>query len=920
MRTLRRLFHRLFSWTSTRHDEERLRFEIEEHIASQMDDNVRAGMTYDEARRQAALKFGSIEAMKETHRDQRGVPFVETLIQDTRHALRRLRFAPAFTIATVLTLSLGIGATTTIFTLMNAVLVKSLPVTKPDELYRLGKETHCCYMGGYSQDHEFTLVSYQLYTYLRDHTTGFSDLAAFPSIQLTFGVRRSGTPESAQSYPGEFVSGNYFRMFGLTAYAGRLLTPDDDRPNAPPTAVMSFRVWQEKYGADPSVIGATYNFNERPVTVVGIAPPGFFGDTLRSTPTEFFLPLNIEPVVQTDSDLFKYDTHWLALIGRVPPGFTPGAIEAEMRVELKQWLRSHWAEMNPTDRLKFPQQTLFLAPGGSGITRMREQYQRWLLILMMVTAFVLLIACANVASLMLVRGMERRRQVSLSMALGARLSRVVREPLIESILLSLVGGAAGIALAFVGTGLILRLAFPVLPGYAAVPIDASPSLPVLLFAFATSIATGIAFGIVPAWTAGRVDPIEALRGSGRATTGAGSVPRKTLVVLQAALSLVLLTAAGLLTSAFNSLENQRLGFEPQGRLVATVNPKLAGYRPQQLPQLYRRLLDGSAHIPGVSSVALALYAPPNGGWFSEVFVDGRPTPAPGADYSSSWNRISAGYFDAVGTPVARGRGVTDQDTATSRRVAVVSEAFARKFFDNENPIGKHFGRTAETSREFEIVGVVRDARYITRRLNEPVGPIFFLPETQAEYEKTNLGSLYLHELVIAARPGVSVPVASIRQGIASVDPRLPVISIRGMKDDVSSLFVQPRLIARLSSLFGVLSLLLASIGLYGVTAYNAGRRTGEIGVRIALGASRSQVVRLVLRGAFTLILVGLALGLPLTFVVGRVLGSQLYGASPYNPVVTISAIVALSLSALIASLVPALRASSISPSGALRAD
>ena len=415
-----------------------------------------------------------------------------------------------------------------------------------------------------------------------------------------------------------------------------------------------------------------------------------------STPPDFFLPLNTEPFVQSDADLNKYDTHWLDLIGRIQPGATPASIEAEMRVELKQWLRSHWGEMSANDRAKFPEQTLFLSPGGAGITSMREQYEHWLQILMMVTGFVLLIVCANVANLMLVRGMERRRQTSLSMALGARASRIVRQALTESILLSLFGGAAGLAIAFAGTRLILHFAFPSLPGFAGVPIDASPSMPVLLFAFVTSLATGVAFGIAPAWMATRVDPIEALRGASRSTARAGSLPRKTLVVVQAALSLVLLSAAGLLTAALQRLENQDFGFEQDRRIVATMNPRLAGYRPGQLSPLYRRIHDSIAGIPGVSSVALCLYSPQSGGgWGAGVWVDGHPAPGPKDDNFAAWDRVTAGYFDVIGTPIVKGRGISEQDTATSRHVAVINEAFARKFFRNEDPIGKHFGRKAE---------------------------------------------------------------------------------------------------------------------------------------------------------------------------------------------------------------------------------
>jgi predicted permease len=919
MRPLRRFFRRLFSWTSAQRDEERLKAEIEEHLALQTAENLRAGLSPADARREAALKFGAVEAMKESYREESGLPFAETLIWDLRLACRRFRMAPAFTVSTLLTLALGIGATTSIFTLAHAVLLKSLPVARPEELYRIGKEARCCYLAGYSQDKEFSLVSYDLYKYLRDNTKGFAELAAFPAADLLFGVRRVGSQEAAATYAGEFVSGNYFAMFGIGAYAGRTLTAEDDKAGAPPVAVMSYRLWQGTYGSDPSVIGRTFNVDEKPFTIVGITPPGFFGDTLRSVPPDFFLPLNTEPYVESEADLNKYGQHWLELIGRIAPGARPASIEAAMRVELKQWLRSHWGEMSAGDRAKFPEQTLFLVPGGAGIGSMRERYERWLLILMTVTGFVLLIVCANVANLMLVRGMERRRQTSLSMALGARASRIVRQNFTECMALSLLGGAAGLGVAFLGTRLLLHLAFPANSGMAGIPIDASPSLPVLLFAFGVSAIAGVAFGIAPAWAATRTDPIEALRGASRVTARAGSLPRKALVVVQIALSLVLLSASGILTSALRALENQDFGFEQDRRIVAKINPRLAGYQPSQLSQLYRRIHDSIASVPGVSSVALCLYSPPGGGWGSGIWVDGQPAPGPRDDNSSSWDRVTARYFDVIGTPIVRGRGISDDDTAASRHVAVINEAFARKFFRNEDPIGRYFGRNAEARREFEVVGIVKDARYLTDSPEQPSGPLFFLPEAQADYTKS-AGSLFLHDIVILTRPGASLSVAAVRQAMASADPGMPIVSIQTLREKVGLQFTQQRLIARLTSFFGVLSLMLASIGLYGVIAYNAGRRVSEVGVRIALGATRGDVIRLILRGAFGLILAGLSIGLPLTFGAGRLLGSQLYGVNPYSPAVTIAAVVALALSALLASIVPAIRASLIPPLDALRSE
>jgi predicted permease len=590
-----------------------------------------------------------------------------------------------------------------------------------------------------------------------------------------------------------------------------------------------------------------------------------------------------------------------------------------MRIELTQWLRSHWGQMDAVERAKFPEQTLYLRPGGAGISSMRDQYEHWLQILMLVSGFVLLIVCANVANLMLVRGIERRRQTCLSMALGAQASRLVRQALTESILLSLLGGAAGLGIAFAGTSLILYFAFPSGSG----PISASPSMPVLLFAFGVSLLTGVVFGIAPAWMATRVDPVEALRGANRSTARTGSLPRKTLVMFQAALSLVLLSVSGLLTAALHKLQNQNFGFDQERRVVVHISPLTAGYRLDQLTSLDRRIHDSLSSIPGVSAVALCKYSPlSGGGWGGGVWVDGHPAP----DNHAFLDQVTARYFDAIGTPILQGRGISEQDTATSRHVAVINEAFARKYFKNEDPIGKHFGKDGIKSvHQYEIVGVVQDARYFDSNFGKPIGPFFFLPAAQQDISPEtgkviSPGSYFLNGIVLVTQPGAGLSYAQIRKTMASVDLNLPIISIHTLKQEVDGVFTQQHLIARLTSLFGLLSLVLASIGIYGVTAYNAGSRINEIGIRMALGADRRQVIALVLRGAFGLISIGLLIGLPLTFAAGRFLGSQLYGISPYNATVTVVAVAILGISALVASFIPALRASLISPLEALRVE
>ena len=865
---------------------------------------------------------------------RKGFTLLDMMWQDARYALRRLRKAPTFTVTTVLTLALGIGATTSIFTLAYAVMWKSLAVADPGDLYRLGKQMQCCSRTGYSQGSEFSMVSYELYKQLRDHTQGFEALAAFQASDETqFGVRRSGDSEPAQSYGGEFVSGNYFAMFGLHAYAGRTLTAGDDLPGAPAAALMSYRLWQARYGSDPSVIGSVFLVDGKPFTVVGITPIAFFGDRLRNSPPDFYLPLGTEPTLDVSANVNKPDSHWLHVIGRIKPGGSPVSLEAQMRVELKQWLRSHWNDMSANDRADFSEQTLFLRPGGAGITSMRQQYEHWLQILIMVAGFVLLIVCANVANLMLVRGMERRQQISLSMALGAQAWRMVRQALTESILLALLGGLAGLAIATGGTPLILHFAFPTQSGMAGIPIDASPSGPLLLFVLAVSFLTGVASGIAPAAIAARTNPMDALRGASRSVgplsnSRTGSLSRKALVVCQAALSLALLSVSVLLTTVLHHLEHQDLGVDPGRRLVMNTNPRLAGYNSDQLTPLYQCIRDSLGRLPGVSGVALCAYAPLTGvAWGADIRIYGKPAPGPkDDDFFAILERVTPGFFTVIGTPLVRGRGISGQDTALSPHVAVVNEAFARRFFPHEDPIGKRFGRWAGGADHYQIVGVAKDALYVTFDLGKPITPGIFLPESQHDFGskvgagELNPGTHFLNDIVVSIRPGMSLSLDRVRKALATVDPNLPIVSTQMLSERVAGQFVQQRLLARLTSCFGLLSLVLASIGIYGVTAYNAMQRTNEMAVRMSMGAARKDVITLVLRDAFGLIVLGLLLGCPVTWAAGRFLGSQLYGMHPYYSAVIPMAAIALGLSALTASLIPAFRVSSISPVEALRSE
>jgi putative ABC transport system permease protein len=462
------------------------------------------------------------------------------VIDDVRYALRQFARSPGFTGTAVLTLALGIGATTAIFTLVHAVLLKSLPVSKPSELIRIGDIENCCVNGGVEDN--WSLFSYDQYKRFRDNTQGFTELAAFEAGRGLLGVRRSASNQPAESLRSEYVSGNYFSMFGISAYAGRMFTDEDDHKGAEPVAVMSYATWQEKYGHDPSVIGSTFILNGLPFTVIGITPPGFYGDRMERPPA-FWVPLNEETIIDGAANFMQFpEADWLDLIGRLQPGANPKTIEAQMQLELRQWLMGPNAKLQPGERELVPKQTLHLSPGGAGVQMMRDQYQAGLHLLMWVSAFVLLIACANVANLMLVRAASRRQHTSVQAALGAPRSRQIRQVLTESTVLALLGGIVGVGFAFACTRLILRLAFQ----SNKVAISALPSLPVLGFTFAVCILTGIFFGVAPAWMTAHADPADALRGAHRATAHTAGWTQKTLVVAQAALSLVLLCAAGLL--------------------------------------------------------------------------------------------------------------------------------------------------------------------------------------------------------------------------------------------------------------------------------------------------------------------------------------------------------------------------------------
>lgn len=851
------------------------------------------------------------------------------MFPELRQALRQLRKSPGFTATAVVTLGLGIGATTAIFTLVQQVMLKSLPVTKPGELWRIGKKIHCCGWGGYTQDEEFSIFSWDLYKHFRDNTPEFADLAALEGGSQQLAVRPAGSQQLVVSRNGQYVSGNFFQTFGIGPWIGRVLQPSDDIEGAPPVAVMSYRIWKEKYGGDPKVVGSVYLIDGHPFTVVGVAPPGFFGAKLSGWGMpDIWIPVTTEPMLEGSTTRLKLPSqHWLDIIGRVKPGTDPKKLEARLRVEVHDWQASHVADMLPQEKEVWQQQKLYLTPGGAGVDDMRAQYEDGLKLLLAAAGCVLLVACANIANLLLARGLKNRQQTSVRVALGASRSQLVRKALVESVTLGVVGGILGVTVAYAGTRLIVHLAFGIASADNYVPIQSTPSVPVLLFTLVVAVLTGVVFGIAPAWMTSHAEPIEALRGS-RGTTGTKAKwPQRILVIAQAAMSLVLLSAAALLGQSLRNLEHQDYGFEMNGRYVAWINPKLANYKPEQLDNLFKEILDKVGAIPGVQKVAGCLYAPMSGdSWNTGVFVEGKPEPSAKEDYGAMWLRVTPGFFETVGNPMLMGRPITDQDTASTRRVVVVNEAFAKRFFKGENPIGQHFGPDKkENAGWWEIVGVAKTMRYNSYEMEKPARPMFFLAESQTDPVLTvdqagEAWSHYLYNLVLWA-PGHPVNLeAQVRKALGDIDPNLVLYTVDPYQHLIDTSFAQQNMIATLTLLFGGLALVLAAVGLYGVTAYTVEQRTSEIGVRMALGADRGRVVKMVLRGAFWQVGVGLLIGIPAAIGAGKLIADQLYGVKAWDPMMLGGATLLLGLAALAAAIIPAQRAANLDPVDALRAE
>jgi predicted permease len=709
------------------------------------------------------------------------------------------------------------------------------------------------------------------------------------------------------------VSGNYFRTFGLQPAAGRLLTDADDTIGAPATAVMSYTTWQQKFAGDASVVGSTFWVNTKPVTVVGVAPRGFFGDRMAASPPEFYLPIETMTDLANASHVHDPETAWLYIIGRVKPGVAPGMLQEKVNGILRQDFATKSSFSTENGKKLLPRVHATLSPGGVGIQTMQEGYGSHLHLLMWISGLVLLIACANIANLLLVRGMGRRTELSVRAALGAMRGRIVRQLLTESILLAGLGGLLGLGVAYAGTRMLLLLAFP---GAQNIPIEARPSLEVIGFAFGLSMLTGILFGVAPAWISAQAKPADALRTGARTTAAGTSLLQRTLVVLQAALSLVLLVGAGLFSQSLNKLQNTDLKLDARNRYIVHINPQAAGYSPMQLDALYRTIEDRFRAVPGVVKVGLSTYAPmEDNRWNNWVSIKGDPK----AQGLAGFVKVNGDYFDSVGTKVVMGRGIGVRDTSTAPGVAVVNQAFVGEYLSGKNPIGQWIGQP-NMPGDFEIVGVVENTAYTDVQLKDRsmyFVPLLQRPASDKDPIEKDL-SLYAGTMVLETAGPVSNVEEIARRTLASINPNLTVVLFQTFDEQIAGMFTEQRLIARLTMLFGALALLLATIGLYGVTAYSVERRTAEIGIRMALGAERGSVVAMVMRGAMIQTLLGLAIGIPVALVSVRFVKAQLYEITSADTTVMAGAIVALAVAACVAGMVPARRAASINPVQALR--
>ncbi len=924
--------------------EQDLADEIRSHLEMQIEDNQRQGMSPQEARYSALRKFGGVEQVKETYRDRRGLPFLETFLRDLGYGVRMLRRSPIISTVAILSLALGIGANTALFSVMDAVLLKTLPVEAPDRLvvfeWQAGRRFRTNGMSGTSNVDAppdmrgLSLFRYEVFEKMQQaqiaagSESPLSDLFAFgPIRELTAKV--GNQPEIIK---GQAVSAGYYSGLGVQPSLGRTITSEDDRAGAAPVVVLSDQFWQARFAAKPDVIGQQLLLNKHSFTIIGVNPPGFAGTLQVDYQPAVTIPLALERLVLGEKSNLgsakEPGVWWLNLMGRLKPGATyeqareslNGAFQgAALEVMPPPRKVDHVAaaQLDPKD---YPR--LLLESGSRGMPDVRKSYAPTIYGLLIVVALVLLIACANLANLLLARAAVRGPEISVRLAVGAGRWRLIRQLLTESLLLAVLGGIGGLLFAFWGKSVLLALTDRE-TGLLPSGVDLSLNWRVLVFTLVVSLLTGLLFGLIPAWRATSLDLTTALKHS-RRTTGTVSRLSKGLLVVQVALSFLLLVGAGLFIRTLSNLQRVDLGFNQENLLVFNLQPEDGGYKDERLLQFYQQLFARLDHLPGVRAATFGkvpLIA--NDNWYFDILLPGETEMDAAGKHITNRQTVRENYFATMEIPLLRGRGFTAQDDQIAPQVAIVSQTFARQFFPNADVLGKRV--TINDSKQgVEIVGVVADTKYMSQR--EEIQPLLFTPWQQ---EGDNLGEMYF-VLRTAGEP--TTLANTVRQVVHELDSNLPVTNIGTQSARAQATLGQERLYARLLSFFGGVALLLAAIGLFGVLAYSVGQRTKEIGIRMAFGAQLASVLRLVIWQGMKLVLLGLAVGALAWYALNRLLQSQyfepeswqlgmaqqLYGIKATDPLTLIVIGSLLTLVALIACWLPARRAAKVDPLVALR--
>jgi predicted permease len=850
---------------------------------------------------------------------------METLWKDLRYATRMLANSPGFALIAIFTLALGIGANTAIFSVLDSVLLRSLPVAHPEQLAVL---TDPDFHGGNfgSQTGDRSALAYSEFEYLRDHNDVLSGIFAadsqLPDVEVTIGDSSLGAGADNETARVKLVSGDYFSTLGIQPVVGRTFNSEVDRARGgSPIAVVSYAFWKQRFGLSPDVLGRTVKIHRTSFQIVGVTPPGFFGETVGEAP-DMWVPMMMQDAIYPGRDYLSASPQgvlnqhmWLQVMGRLKPGISFAQANASINVSFKRLLESAaGSTLTPDERKEAFDQRINLQPGARGSSALRAEFGRPLIFLMTLVGLVLLIACANVANLMLARGAARQKEFAMRVAMGAGRGRLIRQLLTESLLLAVLGAAAGILLAHWADDLLLRMVSGTTTP-AAVQLNLQPDARVLGFTLGVTLLTAILFGLIPSLYVTRLDLSPVLKSATLRISGESVSRRlpvgKSLVVVQVAVSLILLVAAGVFVRSLSRLSEVNLGYRSENLLLFRVDASAGGYKGAAATRLYQDLLDKFAAIPGLRGVTVSHNGVFTGSESADpVAVEGY-TPKPDEDMQSRMDHVGPGYFSTMGIPILLGREIEPQDSGSGPRAAVINQTFARQFFPNGNPIGKHVRDTYPGNpADMVIVGVVSDAKY--NSLREKIRPRIYAPLFNPMWEMTAA----VYEVRTFANPA-SVS-ASLRQAVQATASSLPPIKIRTMSGLVDDSLQTDRFIEQLSEGFGLLAMLLASIGLYGIMAYTVARRTRDIGIRLALGAAPGNVLWQVLRETLLLVLTGIVIGVPLALGGTHLVRSMIFGLGFADPVAILAAAAVLAIVAALAGFLPAWRASRVDPMVALR--